>query len=59
LTGSSARQPGYAARHGTNPAVWWIRDLGRSAGAEVDVRESTAIGRIARLVEQLRAARIA
>ena len=40
-------------------AVWWIRDLGRSAGTDVDVRESTAIGRVARLVEQLRAARIA
>lgn len=40
-------------------AVWWIRDLGRSAGTEVDLRESAAIGRIARLVNQVPAARIA
>jgi len=40
-------------------AIWWIRDLGRSAGAEVEVRESAAIRRVARLVDQLRTARIA
>lgn len=40
-------------------AVWWIRDLGRSAGTEIEVRESAAVGRVARFAQQLRAARIA
>ncbi|HEX5250745.1 MAG TPA: STAS domain-containing protein [Gaiellales bacterium] len=40
-------------------AAWWMRDLGRSVGAEVEVCESAAIRHVARLVGQLRAARIA
>lgn len=40
-------------------AAWWIRDLGRSAGTEVEVRDSAAIRHVARLAGQVRAARIA
>lgn len=40
-------------------ATWWLRDLGRLAGTEVEVRESAAIRQVARLVGRLRAARIA
>lgn len=40
-------------------AAWWIRDLGRSAETEVEVRESAAIRHVACLVGQVRAARIA
>lgn len=40
-------------------AVWWIRDHGRAVRAEIEVRESAAIGRMAGLVDQVRAARIA
>lgn len=40
-------------------AAWWIRDLGRSAGAEVRVRESAAIRHVARMVGQIRVARTA
>ena len=40
-------------------AAWWIRDLGRSAGTEIEVRESAAIRHVARLVGQIRTARIA
>ena len=39
--------------------AWWIRDLGRLAGTEIRVRESPAILQIARLVGQIRIARIA
>jgi hypothetical protein len=40
-------------------ATWWIRDLGRSAETDVQVRESAAIRDVARLIGQIRAARIA
>ena len=40
-------------------AAWWIRDLGRSAGAEIRVCESPSIRHVARLVGQIRIARIA
>ncbi|HXD68444.1 MAG TPA: STAS domain-containing protein [Gaiellales bacterium] len=40
-------------------ATWWLRDLGRPAGTEVEVRESAAIRHVARLVGHLRTARIA
>ena len=40
-------------------AAWWVRDLGRSAGIEIEVRESAAIRRVAWRVAQIRTARIA
>ena len=40
-------------------AAWWIRDLGRSAETDIEVRESPAIRHVARLVGQIRTARIA
>lgn len=40
-------------------ALWWLAEHGSTAGAEIEARESEAIARIGRLVEQVRAARIA
>lgn len=40
-------------------AAWWIRDLGRSAGSEVEVRDSAAIRHVAGLVGDVRTAGIA
>jgi anti-anti-sigma regulatory factor len=40
-------------------SLWWLIDHGGAAGTEIAVRESDAIAGIGRLVEQVRAARIA
>jgi hypothetical protein len=40
-------------------SLWWLVDHGAEHGAEVEVRESAAIARIERLVDCVRAARIA
>ena len=40
-------------------SLWWVREQGREAGAEVEVRESAATGRVARLADRVRVARIA
>jgi anti-anti-sigma regulatory factor len=40
-------------------SLWWLMDHGGRVGTEVEVRGSTAVARIGRLVDNLRAARIA
>jgi anti-anti-sigma regulatory factor len=40
-------------------ALWWLVEHGTTAGTQVELRESSAIARLGRLVGRLRAARIA
>ena len=40
-------------------SLWWLVDQGSAAGVQVELRASTAIARIGRLVDSVRAARIA